>query len=39
MMNSAPTRVKPWLCGGDDASHIYTDGGIMLGHTLMPRPL
>ena len=38
-MNSVPTSMKPWLCGGAAASQIEIDGGMMFGHRLMPRPL
>jgi hypothetical protein len=39
MMSSAPTSVKPRLCGGPAASQIETAGGMMFGHRLMPSPL
>ena len=39
MMNSAPTRAKPWLCGGAAAAQMDIEGGMMFGHRLMPRPL
>ncbi len=38
-MNSAPTSMKPWLCGGAEASQMLTAGGMMFGHRLIPRPL
>ena len=39
MISSAPTSMKPWLCGGAAASQMLIDGGITFGHRLMPRPL
>jgi len=39
MIKSAPTSVKPWLCGGDEASQIEIAGGMIFGHRLMPSQL
>ncbi|MNC84216.1 hypothetical protein D3C75_1386350 [compost metagenome] len=39
MINSAPTSIKPRLCGGAAACHSVMEGGINSGQMLMPNPL
>ena len=39
MMNSAPTSVKPRLCGRRGGSQIEIAGGMMFGHRLIASPL
>jgi hypothetical protein len=37
-IKSVPTRAKPWLAGGEEASQIEMWGGTMCGQMLIAIP-